>query len=131
MNGTELLYEELCESEDCENTQEPLDTDNYVTYLPNNANLTVTAQRLKELRDQISGQVINVTFMDDFPLSYSSRENGSSKGFGVAFELLEFLTEKFNFTYDLVKPQRNIMGSSQQYNGSILELLETEVRDLK
>lgn len=123
MNGTDLLIEEFCSSVVCE-----WDTETAEISLeadPVNSTLTVTAQRLNELREQINGQTLNITFVEDFPLSYSSKDN---KGLGVAFELLEFLTDKFNFTYELVRPQRNIMGSSDQYNGSILQLLETEVQ---
>lgn len=124
MNGTELLIEEFCSSLVCEwdaeTAEAPLQADLV------NSTLTVTTQRLNELREQINGQTLNITFVEDFPLSYSSSKD--NRGLGVAFELLEFLTEKFNFTYELVRPQRNILGSSDQYNGSILQLLETEVK---
>lgn len=135
MNGTSLILEELCEAVDCftaEEEGEAFTTE--IPTVPDNGlirELTVTTQKLNELREEINGQTLNITFMEDFPLSYSVNENGTTRGMGVAFELLKFLTEKFNFTYELVKPPRNILGSSDPayYNGSILQLLESEVKE--
>lgn len=62
-------------------------------------------------------------FFQDFPLSY--RENNIAKG--VAFQLLEFLTEKFNFTFDIVSPPKQIMGSKSDFAGSLIEMLNKSV----
>lgn len=119
MNGTELLADELCTDFECGfasiNTTTPDDEPPY----------SVTTEKLDRLKEALNGQVLNITFMEDYPLSYT-KEN-SSLGYGVAFELLEFLTEKFNFTYNLVRPEKNILGSTQQFNGSILEVLERQL----
>lgn len=127
MNGTDLISEELCESVDCEEIVEDDQEWMYTNTGNLIGNLSVTAEKLRKLREELNGQTLNITFMDDYPLSYTVIENGTTKAKGVAFELLEFLTEKLNFTYELVRPEKNIMGSSDQYNGSILEMLDTQV----
>lgn len=55
-------------------------------------------------------------------------EGGKIVGKGIAFELLEFLMYKYNFTYDIVKHDRNIIGSQDDFNGSLLESLYKNVR---
>lgn len=129
MNGTDFLIEELCDVLNC--YEDVVEEEDVFYFNSGNliGNLSVTAERLRKLREELNGQTLNITFMDDYPLSYSVIENGTTKGMGVAFELLEFLTEKLNFTYELVRPEKNIMGSSDQYDGSILELLDTQVCD--
>lgn len=61
--------------------------------------------------------------MQDFPLSYTEIINGTRVGKGIAFEILEVLTEKFKFNYELVMPERNIIGSTTDMEGSLLQLL--------
>lgn len=127
MNGSDFIYEALYEIGN--DTMVDVGINEGVLGLAtpqDNSSLTYTAMKLKLLREEINGQTLNITFLDDYPLSYSV-EGNSSRGMGVAFELLEFLTEKFNFTFELVRPEKNIFGSSDQYNGSIIEMLETEV----
>lgn len=48
-------------------------------------------------------------------------------GRGVAFEILKFLTQKFNFTVNVSTVKENIIGSSEDYPGSIVEALNTSV----
>lgn len=61
-------------------------------------------------------------------MSYVRRgEDGSLVGEGVAFKILEFLTDKFNFTYELVNLTSNIIGSSEDKEG-IVKVFESKVR---
>lgn len=67
----------------------------------------------------------------DYPLSYSDVDrNGNKTGLGVAFQLLSFLTKKFNFTYEIIAPQLNIVGSTNDYQGSLIELLNSTQADM-
>lgn len=134
MNGTEVLFEELCSVDIICNATDDAIVDNSVVQLNTpgtvanggaGIELSITQKRLMFLKEELSGLTLNVTFMDDFPLSYKDTSTGKPKG--VAIDILEFLMEKFNFTYVLVTPEKNIMGSSEQYAGSIMELLDTEV----
>lgn len=65
--------------------------------------------------------------MQDFPLSYIEEENGKLVGKGVAFKVLEFLTEKFNFSINIVKLEKDIIGSQTEYKGSLVECLNESV----
>lgn len=53
--------------------------------------------------------------------------NGTLVGKGVAFQLLNFIMEKYNFTYEIVKHDRNIIGSPDDFSGSLLEVLHKNV----
>lgn len=64
----------------------------------------------------------------DYPLSYVEWENGRPVGKGVAFKVLEFLTEKFNFTINIVPLEKNIIGSKVDYAGSLVQVLNESVR---
>lgn len=88
----------------------------------------ILASSVEKLRREISGKVLKVTYLEDYPLSYTDKSsNGTAVGQGVAFELLSFLTKKFNFTYQLVQPAKNILGSTQDMEGSILDMLQSQV----
>lgn len=78
---------------------------------------------MKALRDELNGQHLRIAILDDFPLSY--RENNVAKG--VAFQLMDFLTQKFNFTFDIVSPSKEIMGSKRDFDGSVIEMLNKSV----
>lgn len=57
-------------------------------------------------------------------------EDGKLVGKGVAFKLLQFLMDKYNFTYEIVKHERNIIGSQDDFNGSLLQSLYSNVSAL-
>lgn len=56
-------------------------------------------------------------------------EDGKLVGKGVAFKLLQFLMDKYNFSYEIVKHDRNIIGSQEDFNGSLLQSLNSNVRN--
>lgn len=66
----------------------------------------------------------------DPPLSYTEMESGKLVGKGVAFNLLEFLMKKYNFTYEIVQHEKNIIGSREDFEGSLLESLHKNVNFL-
>lgn len=53
--------------------------------------------------------------------------DGKYVGQGVAFKVLDFLTEKFNFTINIVPLGENIIGSKTDYSGSLVECLNESV----
>lgn len=55
--------------------------------------------------------------------------NGQMVPDGVAFQILQFLTKKFNFTFEIIKPSMNIYGSTMDMSGSLIELLKDNVRN--
>lgn len=60
-------------------------------------------------------------------MSYIEEENGKLVGKGVAFKVLEFLTEKFNFSINIVKLEKDIIGAQTEYKGSLVECLNESV----
>lgn len=89
-------------------------------------NKKFTAENFANLTKELSGKNLKIGFLEDYPLSYSNVDsNGNKTGFGVAFQLLSFLTKKFNFTYEIVAPQFNIVGSTNDYEGSLIQLLNS------
>lgn len=53
--------------------------------------------------------------------------NGTRQPMGVSFQLLSLLRLKLNFTYDLIFPENNIYGSTNDMKGSLIEVLNTSV----
>ena len=75
------------------------------------------------MKESLNGQVLRVATFEDYPLSYVEKNIPK----GVAFQIMEFLTEKFNFTFEIVRPKSNIYGSTADMNGSLIELLKNNV----
>lgn len=84
---------------------------------------------MARLARELKGQTINVTTLEDYPLSYVVRENGTFVGKGWAFEFFEFLMKKFDFKYNLVLPDANIVGGSNDSEGSIMQIMIKNVRN--
>lgn len=82
------------------------------------------------MKDKLNGRVLKVTSLEDFPLSWTEEVNGTRVGRGVAFNLLNILMDKYNFSYELVMPKNNIVGSTNDMEGSIIELLQSGVNFL-
>lgn len=66
--------------------------------------------------------------LKDYPLSYTRIENGTVVGKGIAFDIFNFLHEKFKFEYTIVLPENNIVGSTDDSAGSIINMLDNDVR---
>lgn len=65
--------------------------------------------------------------MQDPPLSYTEMDGDKLVGRGVAFKIFQFLMDKYNFTYEIVRHEKNIIGSRVQLAGSLLESLYRNV----
>lgn len=61
-------------------------------------------------------------------MSYTEIEDGKIVGKGVAFKLFQFLMTKYNFTYEIIKQDRNVIGSQEDFEGSLIESLYKNVR---
>lgn len=90
--------------------------------------IALKAQKLLKLREWINGRHLRIATLEDYPLSYTKRfDNGTVLGLGVAFELIDFLKDKFNFTYEVLVPESNIIGSKTDFADSLIEMLNTTV----
>lgn len=85
-------------------------------------------EKLRRMREWINGKHLIIATLEDYPLSYTQLlDNGTRIGQGVSFQIIEFLQEKFNFTYDVVVPQDNIIGSTTDFDRSLIEMVNTSV----
>lgn len=85
-------------------------------------------EKLRNMKAWINGRHLRIATLEDYPLSYTQvLENGTRVGHGVSFQIIEFLQEKFNFTYEVVVPQDNILGSKVDLDRSLIEMLNNSV----
>lgn len=85
-------------------------------------------EKLRLMRQWINGKHLRIATLEDYPLSYTKLlDNGTRVGLGVSFQIIEFLQDKFNFTYDVVVPQDNIIGSTLDYDRSLIEMVNNSV----
>ncbi|EDW44154.1 glutamate receptor ionotropic, delta-1 [Drosophila sechellia] len=87
--------------------------------------------KLREMLDWIGGKHLRIATLEDYPLSYTEvLENGTRVGHGVSFQIIDFLKKKFNFTYEVVVPQDNIIGSPNDFDRSLIEMINSSTVDL-
>ncbi|XP_023173114.1 glutamate receptor ionotropic, delta-1-like [Drosophila hydei] len=88
-------------------------------------------EKLRNMKTWINGRHLRIATLEDYPLSYTQTlENGTRVGRGVSFQIIEFLQEKFNFTYEVVVPQDNIIGSKADLDRSLIEMVNNSQVDL-
>ncbi|EDW70384.1 glutamate receptor ionotropic, delta-1 [Drosophila virilis] len=88
-------------------------------------------EKLRNMREWINGKHLRIATLEDYPLSYTEMlDNGTRVGRGVSFQIIGFLQEKFNFTYDVVVPQDNIIGSTTDLDRSLIEMVNNSLVDL-
>lgn len=93
-------------------------------------NKLAALKRLRKLREWLDGTHLRIATIEDYPLSYTEQlPNGTRQGKGVAFELVNFLQEKFNFTYEVLVPENNVIGSNLDYENSLLEKINKSVME--
>lgn len=64
----------------------------------------------------------------NYPLSWTeASENGTIEGRGVAFILVNILREKFNFTFEVVVPERNFELGGRRSEESLIGLVNSSV----
>ena len=84
--------------------------------------------KLEAIRKDLNGKKLKIGTIEDYPLSYTvDLGNGTYEGHGVSFELIKFLSKKFNFTYEIIKPKENKIGSSLDFENSLIELVNKSV----
>ena len=84
-------------------------------------------KKMDKIARDLKGQTLTITTIEDYPLSYIERVNDKLVLRGRAFDFLEILMKKFEFKYELVLPNFNIAGSSNDSTGSIMEMLVQKV----
>ncbi|EDX00009.2 uncharacterized protein Dyak_GE22759 [Drosophila yakuba] len=93
--------------------------------------ITNKNDKLRAMHEWIGGKHLRIATLEDFPLSYTQvLENNTRIGLGVSFQIIDFLKKKFNFTYEVVVPQANIIGSPNDYERSLIEMVNKSEVDL-
>lgn len=113
---------------------------NFNEIFPRTSHQTAKAisTEMERLAADIKGRNISVTTLEDYPLSYVERANetqlangsGIFIGKGWAFEFFNHLAQKYNFTYHILLPDINIIGSSNNSQGSLMQMVNQRVRFL-
>lgn len=103
---------------------------NFIEFLPRDTLKTsqIIQDSLKKLAMELKGQTLTVTTLEDYPLSYVEKVNGTLIGKGWAFEFFEFLMKKYDFKYTLISPDFNIVGGSNDSEGSLMQVIMKNVR---
>ncbi|XP_070502352.1 glutamate receptor ionotropic, delta-1 [Chironomus tepperi] len=87
-------------------------------------------KKMDKIARDLKGQTLMITTIEDYPLSYIERVNDKLVLRGRAFDFLEILMKKFEFKYEVVLPNFNIAGSSNDSTGSIMEMLVQKKVDM-
>lgn len=64
--------------------------------------------------------------MQNPPLSYTIKENDTLVGKGIAFDCINFIRDKYEFTYSVVLPQQDVLGNLKT-EGGLFEMLAQNV----
>lgn len=141
MEGVALLLSTICiNATYCPNPHQVADV-NYKTNVVRDLHVTAKSldDELKQLAAELKGQRLNITTLEDYPLSYVERSNdserangsGAFKGKGWAFEFFDYLCQKYNFSYNLIVPDYNIVGGSNDSEGSLMQMIMKNVSEKK
>lgn len=130
MAGMALILNALCMN--ASNCEPPNSTMQISYEVVKNNSVLIESESAKELMlanlaKELRGKTLRVTTLRDPPLSYTVIENNVTVGKGISFDFLDFLVEKFDFKYEIILPKYNILGSSNDIEGSILEMMTKNV----
>lgn len=127
MAGIALILSTICMNSTCIKSSNQISYDFVANELGIESNENQKEAQLNRIAKEINGRVLTLATLEDPPLSWTEKENGNIVIKGVVGDILNFLTEKFNFTYEVKVPKKNIIGSLKDMDGSLLELMKNEV----
>ncbi|CAK1551986.1 unnamed protein product [Leptosia nina] len=117
MDGLDIIYSTVCNATFCDGGEENPYHDGIAPK--------------KALENFVNGKHLRIGTFQNYPMSWSEKtENGSYIGRGVAFVIFEILQKKFNFTYDVVIPEGNLLHSEKTNEESLLGLLRNKKIDM-
>nr|AII01114.1 ionotropic receptor [Dendrolimus houi] len=121
MAGIDLIISTICNATFCE-----VIYDN-----PKELPQTRTQSELYYLAKEINGKHLKIATYDNYPISWVEKaENGTNVGRGTAFIIVEILQKRFNFTYELVVPERNYESGGVKSEDSLIGLLNSSKVDM-
>ncbi|VVC91731.1 unnamed protein product [Leptidea sinapis] len=93
MTGLQLILSTVCNATFCESIYDNPLIDTRLSRKQNESTF---------LTDFVNGRHLKIATFNNYPLSWTERtDNGTIIGHGVAFEVVNVLQEKFNFTYEV------------------------------
>lgn len=73
------------------------------------------------------GKNLIIATTQNYPLSYATEVNGTLVGSGVAFNFINLLQKRYQFTYKVILPEEDILGTETT---GIFGLLNTGVSNI-
>ncbi|CAB3228669.1 unnamed protein product [Arctia plantaginis] len=122
MGGIELIISSICNATVCEVPYN--DTYKGPGEIPENQS------RYKDMMKEINGKTIKVATYNNTPLSGTQNKNGTIVGVGVVFVIMNILSKKFNFTYEVVEPRRNYEFGGRNPEDSLIGLVNSSKVDM-
>ncbi|XP_045763550.1 glutamate receptor ionotropic, delta-2 isoform X2 [Maniola jurtina] len=118
MTGVELILSTLCNASVCD-------------YGSSLDELTARQNEIQELKNAINGKHLKIGTYNNYPLSWAEgSENGTLDGRGVAFILVNILRQRFNFTFEVVVPERNFELGGRRPEDSLIGLVNSSKVDM-
>ncbi|KAM3968043.1 ionotropic receptor 76b [Aphomia sociella] len=118
--GMELIISAVCNATFCE----PI-------YDNTNIEISKKTSDLISSINYINGRHLKIATYDNVPLSWTERgPNGTLIGRGVAFVIVDILRHKFNFTYEVVIPEKNFELGGENPEDSLIGLANSSQVDM-
>ncbi|XP_028160886.1 glutamate receptor ionotropic, delta-2 isoform X1 [Ostrinia furnacalis] len=120
--GIELIISTICNATFCEPVY-----DNPVLESHTSSNL----HQYRDLIKELNGKHLKIGTYNNRPFSWVERgENGTLIGNGVSFVLVDILQKRFNFTYEVVVPQKNFEMGGAKPEDSLIGLVNNGQVDM-
>nr|ALT31618.1 glutamate receptor ionotropic 1 [Cnaphalocrocis medinalis] len=120
--GIELILSTVCNATFCEAIY-----DNF----PLDAARSRKAELYDALASEFNGKHLKIGTYNDRPMSWVEQgANGTLIGHGVAFQIVEILKKKLNFTYEVVVPEQNFQMGGSKPEDSLVGLANNSLVDM-
>ncbi|XP_068628204.1 glutamate receptor ionotropic, delta-2 [Battus philenor] len=120
--GLELLFSTICNASFCKNVYDNPFID---------SRLTNKQTEILNLIHNLNGKKLKIGTYNNYPLSWVEKDaNGTLRGRGVAFSIVEILRQKFNFTFEVIVPEKNYEFGFDKPESSLVGLVNSSKVDM-
>ncbi|CAH2063025.1 unnamed protein product, partial [Iphiclides podalirius] len=121
-SGVELILSTICNSSFCEAVYDNPNLD---------SGLTNKQNEMLSMASNLNGKHLRIGTYNNYPLSWTEKEsNGTITGHGVAFMIVDILRRKFNFTFEVIVPERNFEIGFGKPENSLISLVNNSIVDM-